>query len=141
MPEAPPPSAARAPREAPTAHEPSRAPVTHPEAAPDPRASGDHHVRVRLADDLAVDVTTSGHRVHVAVDGSAEAVAPMRHLGPELEAELARSGFSLAGFSTRDQGTRRDTPETAVPSSAPRAAGSAPVAVARVQRGRVERIA
>ncbi|MEQ1504716.1 MAG: hypothetical protein ABMB14_20930, partial [Myxococcota bacterium] len=58
-------------------------------------------VRIRLDRELSVDVHTRGHRVDVTVRGTDPAVEPLKGIGPELDASLVASGFSLGSFSAR----------------------------------------
>ncbi|MEZ4242109.1 MAG: hypothetical protein R3F59_39330, partial [Myxococcota bacterium] len=70
---------------------------------PTPHAHLAEKVRVQVDADLAVEVSTRGHRVDVHLSGAHEAVAPLRDLGPELDASLVASGFQLGSFGAEAQ--------------------------------------
>jgi hypothetical protein len=61
----------------------------------------DGTIRVELDSDLAVEVSTDGQGIEVVVEGSKDAIDPLRDLGPEMENALAQSGFSHDGFHAR----------------------------------------
>ncbi|HJN75516.1 MAG TPA: hypothetical protein QGF58_16420 [Myxococcota bacterium] len=70
-------------------------------AAPMPKT-----VTVRIDEDLEVAITADGEGIGVVLEGAAEAVEPLREIGPELQEELTRAGFNLAEFSARERDTR-----------------------------------
>jgi hypothetical protein len=67
--------------------------------------------RIQIDRDLALEVTTDAQGVKVLLEGTVDAVEPLRDLGPELESALAHSGFSLDGFEAREkkQGARGES--------------------------------
>lgn len=101
-------SAPAAPRAAAPVVDPDAdAALTQLAAAAAPTAKSDA-VKVQLDRDLAVQVTTRGHRVDVAVTGTTTAVDPLRALGPELDASLAAGGFSLGSFTAGEDRASAD---------------------------------
>jgi hypothetical protein len=102
-----PPQATPAARAAPVAEprspfEPLEPPV--PELEPLPPAFERESVRIRVDSQLAVEVTTRGRHVDVLISGSAPAIEPLKHLGPELGSQLLQDGYSLDDFEARDDG-------------------------------------
>jgi hypothetical protein len=83
------------------------APELPPELVPKP--TGDGPVRVRIDDDLAVEVDATGGVVDVTLEGAVKAVERLQDLGPELERQLANSGWDLGTFQSRQDGQRGPT--------------------------------
>lgn len=67
-----------------------------------PPASGSDDVRIRIDADLSVRVARHGDTVDVTLSGTQETVRPLLGIGPELDASLAGSGFSLGNFGSGD---------------------------------------
>ena len=60
-------------------------------------------LRIQIEHDLFVEVTTIDEGVEVMVEGLREFLTPLQDIGPELERELERSGFSLNDFQTQER--------------------------------------
>lgn len=80
------------------------------EAAPEPQDTPElpvaplRSLRIKVDDELSLDVSTRSGRVDVSADGTTRAVAEIQDLGPELAASLRELGFELGGFSQQERG-------------------------------------
>jgi len=104
-----------------------------PELVPTPPS--DRVVRLKLDQDLEIQIATRDQHVDVLLHGDMKRVEALLALGPELRAELDRSGFTLGDLTGRDQsganaqgGGHERSPSS--PKPAPAAATSAAQVVA-----------
>lgn len=67
-------------------------------AAPMPKT-----VRLRIDEQLDIEITADGEGIGVVLEGSAEAVEPLQDIGRDLQEELARAGFHLSEFSAHER--------------------------------------
>lgn len=97
------------------------APVDAPRAAldvPELAAPVPQRVTVKVDDDLDIDISADGEGIGVVLEGTAEAVDPLREIAPDLSEELARAGLELTDFDARERGD--DSPQGKAPAPSAR---------------------
>jgi hypothetical protein len=65
-------------------------------------------LRITIDEDLAVEVSQRSGRIHIAVDGTSQAVEQVQDLGAELAASLEELGFELGGFTQKERDPAED---------------------------------
>lgn len=107
-----------------------------------------YKIRVEVDQDLTIEVSAQDGAVDVVLEGSREALTPLRDIGRELETALSQSGFSLDEFSMREnsesgsRGAERESANHAVPRAEREREAEPTQAPRRIRRGtHVDRIA
>ncbi|MCP4804261.1 MAG: hypothetical protein GY913_23375 [Proteobacteria bacterium] len=89
--------------EAPTTDVAVEAPLPTEFEVPELAAPVPQRVTVKVDEDLDIEVSSDSDGIGVVLEGTAEAVEPLREIATDLAEELARSGLELTEFEARDR--------------------------------------
>jgi len=88
-----------------------------PQLVPELAAPAPDVVRVRVDQDLNVEVTREAKGIGVLLEGAVEAVESLRNIGDELRESLEQGGFDLSSFESRHRAESQDAEATTTATS------------------------